>query len=73
MHLAALEVIHQSLFHAIDALKEELAQKIILFEGIFKVGRTHLQDAVPLPLSMEFQVHAQQLENTEAAFEIRMQ
>ena len=61
MHVAALELLKELLFPAIKALKYELMKKINLFEGIIKVGRTHLQDAVPIPLSTEFNVYVQQL------------
>ncbi|GAH86930.1 unnamed protein product [marine sediment metagenome] len=29
---------------------------------MLKVGRTHLQDAVPIPLSLEFEVYKKQIE-----------
>ena len=32
------------------------------FEGIIKVGRTHLMDAVPLSLAQEFSGYVQQLD-----------
>jgi len=61
MHLSALHMI-QKLFPVLERLTEHLLNKIKEFEGIVKVGRTHLQDAVPIPLSLEFEVYKKQIE-----------
>ncbi len=61
MHISALHML-QKLFPTLSRLKEYLEKKIEEFKGIVKVGRTHLQDAVPIPLSMEFQVYKRQIE-----------
>ena len=63
MHVSALKMLHQSLLPAIDGLRESLDEKIKQFQGVVKVGRTHLQDAVPIPLSTEFDVYRKQLES----------
>ncbi len=63
MHLAALETLSEDLLPAIDLIIETLYKKISEFKDIIKVGRTHLQDAVPIPLSMEFSVYKQQFVN----------
>ncbi len=60
MHLAALHAVRERLLPSLERLQRSLSGKIKEFEGIVKVGRTHLQDAVPIPLSMEFQVYARQ-------------
>ena len=65
MHVSVLYITHQQLFPALTKLKETLTQKINEFEGIIKVGRTHLQDAVPIPLSLEFKVYYRQIEINE--------
>ncbi|RDE17029.1 MAG: class II fumarate hydratase [Candidatus Thorarchaeota archaeon] len=69
MHVAALDAIQSSLIPVINGLIDALDSKIAEFEGIVKVGRTHLQDAVPIRLSMEFEVYRRQiaasLEQTE--------
>jgi fumarate hydratase class II len=65
MHVSVLYITHQQLFLALTKLKETLIQKINEFEGIIKVGRTHLQDAVPIPLSLEFEVYNRQIEINE--------
>ena len=64
MHVSALKMITESLLPAIDVLKYALDEKIKEFRDIVKVGRTHLQDAVPIPLSTEFQVYREQIESS---------
>jgi len=61
MHLSSLLMI-KKLFPILDKLKEHLHKKIEEFKDIVKVGRTHLQDAVPIPLSLEFEVYKKQIE-----------
>ncbi len=61
MHLSALHMI-QKLFPPLDRLIDHLDHKIKEFQDIVKVGRTHLQDAVPIPLSLEFEVYKKQIE-----------
>jgi fumarate hydratase class II len=63
MHLSALHMIQQ-LYLVLDSLSEQLTKKIKEFEGIVKVGRTHTQDAIPIPLSLEFEVYRKQIETT---------
>ncbi|MHA1725903.1 MAG: class II fumarate hydratase [Promethearchaeota archaeon] len=65
MHLSSLKAIHQFLLPSIQELKEVLERKIKDFKDIIKVGRTHLQDAVPMPLSLEFKVYLQQIKINE--------
>jgi fumarate hydratase class II len=62
MHLSVLHQLSNKLFPAIEKLIESLNRKISDFKGIVKVGRTHLQDAVPIPLSLEFEVYRKQVE-----------
>jgi fumarate hydratase class II len=61
MHLSALDLLDSELFPALDRLRKSLWKKIRAFEGIVKVGRTHLQDAVPIRLSTEFEVYGRQV------------
>jgi fumarate hydratase class II len=51
--LAALRVL-PSLTEALEGLRDALADKARQFDDIVKVGRTHLQDAVPIRLGQEF-------------------
>lgn len=62
MHIAAVEGMTQRLIPSIQALRDALAEKERLFAKIVKVGRTHLQDAVPLTLGQEFSGYVAQLD-----------
>src|SRR6187397_118398 len=53
MHIAAAEQTVHHLVPALDRLRSTLDAKSHAFEGIVKVGRTHLQDATPLTLGQE--------------------
>jgi len=61
MHISTLQMI-QTLFPVLERLIKYLDKKIKEFKDIIKVGRTHLQDAVPIPLSLEFRVYKKQIE-----------
>lgn len=53
MHIAAA-IEMKPLLTALKKLQTTFAVKMKEFEGIVKVGRTHLQDATPLTLAQEF-------------------
>jgi len=61
MHVASLTALSKTLMPAVGNLMRTLDIKIKEFEGVVKVGRTHLQDAVPIPLSLEFNVYRSQI------------
>ncbi|MEW5801476.1 MAG: class II fumarate hydratase [bacterium] len=63
MHIAAFEQITCRLLPALTQLKDVLGEKSREFAGIVKIGRTHLQDAVPLTLGQEFSGYASQIEH----------
>ena len=62
MHIAAVEQITHALIPALEGLHKALADKAKKFDHIIKIGRTHLQDAVPLTLGQEFGGYAKQIE-----------
>jgi fumarate hydratase class II len=62
MHLAALETIERSLIPALEKLRGALQAKAREFDGVVKIGRTHLQDATPVRLGQEFGGYARQME-----------
>ncbi len=64
MHLSAVKALDSRLVPTIKLFVASLDQKIEEFEGIVKIGRTHLQDAVPIPLSLEFDVFRTQFLDT---------
>ena len=63
MHVAAAEEVNNRLLPAVKKLHDTLKLKSEEFKDVIKVGRTHLQDAVPLTLGQEFSGYVQQLEN----------
>ena len=63
IHLAALEAFRQDLLPALRLLGDALDEKACAFDPIVKIGRTHLQDAVPVRLGQEFSGYAQQVKN----------
>ncbi len=65
MHVAAVEALTQRLLPAIVKLRATLADKARQFDGIVKIGRTHLQDATPLTLGQEFSGYVAQLDHAE--------
>jgi fumarate hydratase class II len=63
MHVAAVGAMKEHLLPAIGRLKSALADKAGAFKSVVKIGRTHLQDAVPLTLGQEFSGYVAQLEH----------
>jgi fumarate hydratase class II len=61
MHIAAVREIHLGLLPALKTLAAALDAKAREFAGIIKIGRTHLQDATPVPLSAEFGAYRHQV------------
>lgn len=63
MHIAAGTVIRERLLPAVAALRDAIATKESEFDEIVKIGRTHLQDAVPLTVGQEFSGYVAQLDH----------
>lgn len=61
MHVAIASQISLKLLPALDTLIGTLENKSNDFSSMIKVGRTHLQDAVPLTLGQEFSGYVAQL------------
>ena len=62
LHISALTSIKRKLLPSMNHLHSALLQKASEFETVNKIGRTHLQDAVPLTLGQEFSGYARQVE-----------
>jgi fumarate hydratase, class II len=69
LHMAAAMAIVERLLPSVRELRDALAAKSTEFEGIVKIGRTHLQDAVPLTLGQEFGGYVAQLDGDIARIE----
>lgn len=61
IHLATLQGL-KNLLEVLELLHQEFLAKSDEFQGILKMGRTHLQDAVPIRLGQEFSAYACVLE-----------
>ena len=62
IHVAAAVAIKERLLPALRRLRETLAEKARQWDGIIKIGRTHLADATPLRLGQEIGGFARQIE-----------
>src|ERR687891_600654 len=63
MHIASARMLVERLEPAVRELREALALKADEFADIVKIGRTHLQDAVPLTLGQEFSGYVAMLDD----------
>jgi fumarate hydratase class II len=62
MHVAAAETVNGLLLPAMRELGSSLGRKADEFHDIIKIGRTHLQDAVPIRMGQEFSGYAHQVD-----------
>jgi len=62
MHIAAALGLRERLIPRVTKLRDSLRAKERAFADIIKIGRTHLQDAVPLTLGQEFSGYAAQID-----------
>jgi len=63
IHVAALEGIQKRLIPALQDLNQRLGDRARAFDEVIKIGRTHLQDAVPIRLGQEFSGYAAQVQH----------
>ena len=63
IHVSALEEVDKSLIPALKKLHDSLEKKVQEFDDVVKIGRTHLQDAVPVRLGQEFSAYASMVEH----------
>jgi fumarate hydratase class II len=54
MHIAAAERVQHALIPAIQQVHDAIRSKASEYADVVKIGRTHLQDAVPLTFGQEF-------------------
>jgi fumarate hydratase class II len=69
IHVAAYGAVQEDLIPALRHLAETLEAKAEELDEVVKIGRTHLQDAVPVRLGQEFGGYAQQIRNGLARLE----
>ena len=69
MHIAALLELDNHLIPAVTAVAESIEHKAAEWMDVVKIGRTHLEDAVPLTVGQEWSGWAGQLRNALKAVE----
>jgi fumarate hydratase class II len=63
MHIAAITMIDHQLVPALENLEKSISGKADEWKDVVKIGRTHLQDAVPLTVGQEWSGYAAQLKD----------
>jgi fumarate hydratase class II len=63
MHISVAIALQQSLLPNVKKMRDALDEKAKAWAEIVKIGRTHLQDAVPLTLGQEFSGYVGQLDD----------
>jgi fumarate hydratase class II len=63
MHIAAVLALTDHLLPRVAALRDALATRAELWQDVVKIGRTHLQDAVPLTVGQEWSGYVAQLDD----------
>jgi fumarate hydratase class II len=63
IRIAARETLGEEVVPAFEALRDALSAKAAEFADVLKIGRTHLQDAVPVTLGQEFSAYASQVDH----------
>ncbi len=69
MHIATAITAQNILLPNLRKLLSSIDKKIVEFDGIIKIGRTHTQDATPLTLSQEFSGYRHQIKKGIARVE----
>jgi len=65
MHIATVMLVTSRLLPSVHRMRDELEEKAGSWDSIVKMGRTHLQEAVPLTLGQEFSGYAAMLTDDE--------
>lgn len=62
MHICSTLLVKKNLIPSMEKLRNSLRDKSEAFKSIIKIGRTHLQDAVPMTVGQEFGCWAEQVD-----------
>ncbi|OPF83908.1 class II fumarate hydratase [Streptomyces antioxidans] len=62
MHVAAVKAVHERLLPSVRALQRAIGAKADQWRDVVKIGRTHLEDAVPLTVGQQWSGYARQLD-----------
>ncbi len=63
MHLATAQAVEQQLLPSVRALRDSIDAKALEWADVVKVGRTHLQDAMPVTVGQEWSGYVAQLDD----------
>ncbi len=66
MHVAAVQAFDDHLLPQLGALAEAIEAKSAEWQDVVKIGRTHLEDAVPLTVGQEWSGYAHQIRDVMA-------
>ncbi len=69
MHIASVKIVREVLLPKVGALATTIEDKANQWKDIVKIGRTHLEDAVPLTVGQEWSGYAKQIRNALARIE----
>jgi fumarate hydratase class II len=69
MHVAAVQAVAGSVVPAVTALRDAVHAKAVRWRDVVKIGRTHLEDAVPLTVGQEWSGYERQLTAALAGLE----
>ena len=69
MQLSSLIMLQKNLFPALERLITTLQEKAKEFKNLVKIGRTHLQDAVPMTFGQEFLAFVTQINHSYQALQ----
>jgi fumarate hydratase, class II len=69
MHVAAVQAVAESVIPAVTALRDAIGEKAGQWRDVVKIGRTHLEDAVPLTVGQEWSGYARQLTSALAGLD----
>jgi fumarate hydratase class II len=72
IHVATAETIEAQLLPSLRRLERAFREKAVEFDDVIKLGRTHLQDALPVRLGQEFQAYASQVAHSISRIESSM-
>jgi aspartate ammonia-lyase len=61
IHISTLNML-EKLLETMEYMHDEFKKKAAAFDSVIKMGRTHLQDAVPIRLGQEFEAYSRVLE-----------
>jgi fumarate hydratase, class II len=62
MHVAAVRAVREGVLPGVGALRQAIEAKADQWRDVVKIGRTHLEDAVPLTVGQEWSGYARQLD-----------